>query len=192
MFLAGCGRVTGLATRRLQTRRSLAYGLVSLILLGLLPGCFATAASSGRTDESAPCVMPEDQEKMADQVLQLVNLERAEADLPPVARNMALEHIADDYACHMIADNFFGHSDPITGHGPGDRAVVGKYSFYAIGENLAAGQQTPAEVMKVWMDSPSHRDIILDPKWTEVGIAARVGGEYSIYWVQEFGAPADY
>ena len=68
--------------------------------------------------------------------------------------------------------------------------MTGKYAFYAIGENLAAGQQTPAEVMKVWMDSPAHRDIILDPNWTEVGIAVRVGGEYEIYWVQLFGRPA--
>ena len=90
---------------------------------------------------------------MADQVLQLVNLERAEADLPPVTRNPALERIADDYACRMIAENFFGHRDPETGHGPGDRAVVGKYRFYAIGENLAAGQETAAEVMKVWMEA---------------------------------------
>ena len=174
------------------TRRHWVFGLASVGFLGLLSGCFATAASSGRGDETAPCVTPEDPERMADQVLQLVNLERAETDLPPVSRNPALEHIADDYACQMIAENFFGHTDPITGYGPGDRAVVGKYAFYAIGENLAAGQQTPAEVMKVWMDSPSHRDIILDPKWTEVGIAVRVGGEYSTYWVQEFGAPADY
>ena len=185
-------RLNGLASRRLNTRRSSAYGVVGLIVLGLLPGCFATAASNVRSDESAPCVTPEDPERMADQVLQLVNLERAEADLPPVTRNPALEHIADDYACRMIGENFFGHTDPVTGYGPGDRAVVGKYSFYAIGENLAAGQPTAAEVMKVWMDSPSHRDIILDEKWSEVGISVRSGGEYSIYWVQEFGDPADY
>ncbi len=129
---------------------------------------------------------------MADQVLQLVNLERAEADLPPVSRNAALEKIADDYACRMIAEDFFGHIDPITGYGPGDRAVVGRYRYYAIGENLAAGQETAAEVMKVWMDSPAHRDNILDEKWSEVGIAVRIGGDYSIYWVQEFGDPADY
>jgi len=42
------------------------------------------------------------------------------------------------------------------------------------------------------MDSPSHRDNILDEKWSEVGISVRSGGEYSIYWVQEFGDPADY
>lgn len=192
MSPVGSGRSNGIASRRLSTRRSIANGVLSVLLLGVLSGCFATAGASGRADESAPCVTPEDTERMADQVLQLVNLERAEADLPPVTRNTALEHIADDYACRMIAENFFGHTDPETGHGPGDRAVVGKYSFYAIGENLAAGQETAAEVMKVWMDSPSHRDNILDEKWSEVGISVRAGGEYSIYWVQEFGDPADY
>ena len=44
--------------------------------------------------------------------------------------------------------------------------------------------------MKAWMESPSHRDIILDPSWREVGIAVRTGGEYAVYWVQEFGDPA--
>ena len=188
----GGGDWSALASRRLSTLRSFSTASISVLLLGLLGGCFVTEGASGRAYESAPCIAPEDPERMADQVLQLVNLERAEADLQPVTRNAALEKIADDYACRMIAEDFFGHTDPVTGHGPGDRAVVGKYSFYAIGENLAAGQQTAAEVMKVWMDSPSHRDIILDEKWSEVGISVRAGGEYSIYWVQEFGDPADY
>lgn len=192
MSLLGLDRLSTFASRRLNTQRLFAFSVVSLLGLGLLPGCFTTAASSAGVEGATPCVTPEDTERMADQVLQLVNLERAEADLPPVTRNDSLARIADDYACQMIAENFFGHTDPITGHGPGDRAVVGKYRFYAIGENLAAGQQTAAEVMKVWMDSPSHRDIILDEKWSEVGISVRTGGEYSIYWVQEFGAPADY
>ena len=41
------------------------------------------------------------------------------------------------------------------------------------------------------MESPAHRDIILDEKWSEVGLSVRFGGEFSIYWVQEFGAPAE-
>ena len=46
--------------------------------------------------------------------------------------------------------------------------------------------------MKVGMDSPAHRAIILDARWTEVGIAVRTGGEYAIYWVQEFATPTDF
>jgi uncharacterized protein YkwD len=170
--------------------------ITGVLILGLfIPGCFATLPESPAAvgaGKVADCITPEDPERLADQVLQLVNLERADADLPPVVRNAVLDKVADDYACRMIADDFFDHFDPVTGYGPGDRAVAGKYSFFAIGENLAAGQETPGEVMKVWMESPPHRAIILDEKWTEIGLSVRLGGEYDIYWVQEFGAPADY
>ena len=98
--------------------------------------------------------------------------------------------IAENYACRLIEGGFFGHEDPLNGYGALERAATAKYMFYAIGENLAAGPQTSAEVMKAWMDSPPHRDLILDPSWREIGIAVRNGGEYSIYWVQEFGDPA--
>jgi uncharacterized protein YkwD len=136
-------------------------------------------------------MIPDDAERMADQVLQLVNLERADAGLPPVIANPDLQKIADDYACRMIDEDFFGHVDPETGDGLSDRAAEGKYAYYAVGENLAAGQETAAEAMRVWMESPAHRDIILDEKWTEVGVSVRMGGEFFIYWVQEFGAPAE-
>lgn len=179
---------------RLKRRLSIVLQTVPVALFSA--GCFSSDPLNRDADAFSPgsarCITPEDAERTTDQVLQLVNLERAARDLPPVVKNATLEKIADDYACRMIEESFFGHTDPTTGHGPGDRAVVGRYHFYAIGENLAAGIDTPADVMKEWMDSPSHRTIILDPKWTEVGIGMRRGGEYATYWVQEFGTPADF
>jgi uncharacterized protein YkwD len=59
-----------------------------------------------------------------------------------------------------------------------------------VGENLAAGQPTPERAFTDWMNSPSHRDNILDPRFTELGVGVRFGGEYGVYWVQEFGLPA--
>ncbi len=175
--------------------KSLAFGFQAAWLLGLLPGCFSTAPPMERAEEKGEpgpivrCITPEEADRMADQVLQLVNLERAQLDLQPAVVNSLLRKMAENYACRMVDGGFFGHRDPITGHGPAERAVAGKYTYYAIGENLAAGPQTPAEVMKLWMESRSHREIILDPNWKEVGIAVRAGGEYSTYWVQEFGDP---
>jgi uncharacterized protein YkwD len=165
-------------------------------LLGLSTGCFSTASPEDLSgpaaiEEEPACITAEEAERMADQVLQLVNLERVAEKIAPVTVNDRLAKIAGDYACRMIEEEFFAHRDPINGHDPGDRAVAGKYAFYAVGENLAVGQQTPAEVMKEWMESPAHREAILDPTWTEVGIAVRLGGEYSVYWVQLFGHPAD-
>ena len=171
-----------------------------LCLLGLSTGCFSPAtapAQDGEFDGDAPalqCVLPEDTERLADQVLQLLNLERAAAEegLAPVVVNPVLAKMAAGYACRMIEQDFFGHTDPLNGHGPGERAVSAKYSYYAVGENLAIGPTTAAEVMKVWMESPPHRAIILDRRWTEVGVSVRAGSDGSIYWVQEFGDPAPY
>jgi uncharacterized protein YkwD len=143
----------------------------------------------GNRERDFTCIAPDEAERMADQVLQLVNLERAAAGLAPVIANPVLERVAGDYACRMVELGFFGHEDLYTGYGPGARALAHKYPFYAIGENLAAGQETPAQAMRVWMASESHRAIILDPKWKEVGVAVRGGGEYGAYWVQEFGVP---
>ncbi len=169
-----------------------------ICLAGLASGCFSTeppgeaTAAPAQSLEAAKCITPQEAARLTDQVLELVNLERSEHDLKPVLLNGALQKIAEDYACRMVNGAFFGHRDPDTGDGPFERAVAGRYTFYAVGENLSAGPTTPAKVMQLWMQSPSHRDIILDPTWDEVGIAVRGGGEYSLYWVQEFGDPADY
>jgi uncharacterized protein YkwD len=184
----------------MQRTKGIIKGMFSVLLLGATTGCFSTAPAGARPDVDSPqgstsrCILEEDADLLADQVLQLVNLERAaaEEELAPVVISPALSKIASDYACRMIVQGFFGHSDPMTGHGPGERAVAGKYSYYAVGENLAAGATTAAEVMQLWMDSPLHRAIILDPKWSEVGIAVRAGSDDSVYWVQEFGDPASY
>lgn len=198
-------------------QKTIIHGLATLLLLGLSTGCFSTSSpvvasgeaeyaatgsdqrghASAQIEESEPsaaprCLSAEDAERLADQALQLVNLERAaaEEELAPVVVDPTLSKIASDYACRMVELSFFAHVDPVTGHGPGERAVAGRYSYYSVGENLASGATTAAEAVRLWMDSPPHRAIILDPKWTEVGIAVRTGSDGSIYWVQEFGDPA--
>ncbi len=156
-------------------------------LTGFSAGCFTPSAPA---EGAAKCVTEADEESLGDQVLQLVNLERAGVGLAPVVKSEVLSKFAGDYACRMIEGGFFGHTDPDSGYGPGERAAAGDYLFWSVGENLAAGQPTAADVMRVWMDSDSHRANILDDRWTEIGVGVRTGGEHSIYWVQEFGDPA--
>ncbi len=165
--------------------------VISVVLMAT--GCGSTETATGeeaaKVREAPICVTQEDADRMADQVLQLVNLERTAAGMPPITMHDTLATVAGDYACRMIEDGFFGHWDAFTGDGPADRAATRKYRFLLVGENLAVGQKTAAEVMKEWMASEAHHDMILNPKWTEVGIAVRAGGEHSIYWVQLFGQP---
>jgi uncharacterized protein YkwD len=103
-----------------------------------------------------------------------------------------LSAVADAFACEMIEDGFLAHSNPVRKLSPGERLTTAGYIYYAMGENLAAGQTTAAEVVHDWLKSESHRDNILSPDWREVGIAVRHGGKYGWYWVQEFADPLHF
>lgn len=182
----------------MQSNHNTKLLMIAALALTAGTGCFSDADGAGAFNKASQarmataCLTADDAERIADQVLQLVNLERSAADrgLAPVAMNDKLVNVAADYACRMIELDFFDHEDPFTGRGAADRAIAGKYSIFAIGENLAAGPESAAGVMESWMESPSHRAIILDPMWTEIGIAVRSGGEYGYYWVQLFADPA--
>ena len=102
-----------------------------------------------------------------DEVLRLVNVERARAGLDPVTHNQTLEDQATQYACEMIHYDFWGHENPVTGTDLPDRAEQFGYDYYMIGENLAAGQSSPAQAMADWMASEGHRENILEPGGTE-------------------------
>lgn len=56
-----------------------------------------------------------------------------------------------------------------------------------VGENIAMGQRSATEALRSWMDSPGHRANILNPRYTQIGIAAYQAGEdRPIYWCQQF------
>ena len=139
---------------------------------------------------AARCVASPDLDGLVRQALTLVNIERARVGVAPLTLNQELTSAAEEYACVMAAEDFFDHVHPVTGEGPGDRAAAAGYEFFAVGENLAAGQATAAEAVEGWMNSSEHRDNLLSPEWKETGIGVRRGGTYGIYWVQEFGKPA--
>ncbi|MCP4247286.1 MAG: CAP domain-containing protein [bacterium] len=177
------------------------------LVVGLLTGCIGQDAppaeygsggslSTGSdqpqavASSTARCFEGLDEEDLAQQVLTLINIERARVGVAPLSWDPTLAKIAEDYACTMAAYDFFDHINPASGEGPAERAVEGGYEFFGIGENLAGGQTTAAAAVEGWLDSPGHRDNLLSPEWRETGIGVRRGGSLRIYWVQEFGKPA--
>ncbi len=154
------------------------------------PGENARDFSLRLRDEFPNCGTSNNEEAFKGEVLRLVNRERAQRGLGAVTRNDALERQATQYACEMIEYRFFDHVNPETGSRLRDRSEDFGYDYSTIGENLAAGQTTPTTVMRDWMNSEGHRENILNPDFTELGIGYRVGGEFNHYWVQEFGRPA--
>lgn len=119
-------------------------------------------------------------------VVDLTNQERAKAGLKPLkANNSVLSKMARDKSADMRDKNYFDHQSPTYGS-PFDMMKKYGISFSTAGENIAAGQKTPEEVVNGWMNSPGHRANILNANFTTIGVGYVQGGSYGSYWTQEF------
>jgi uncharacterized protein YkwD len=61
-----------------------------------------------------------------------------------------------------------------------------QHTTQAVGENIAMGQNSSAEVVQAWMDSPGHRANILNSGYQRIGVAAYISKSGAIYWCQQF------
>ncbi|MFI9310830.1 CAP domain-containing protein [Streptomyces triculaminicus] len=125
-------------------------------------------------------------QRATDEVLALTNAERAAAGLPPLAADPRLAAAARDHSTDMVRRDFYSHTTP-EGREPWDRARAAGAAHRAIGENIACGQRTPAEVVRGWMNSPGHRANILTPGFSHLGVGYAPGGRAGTYWTQLFG-----
>ena len=124
-------------------------------------------------------------------LVDLANGDRASNSLSALAVNPVLVAAAQAKANDMAAKGYFAHVSP-EGLDPWHWFKEAGYSFTHAGENLAVDFSDSSDVEKAWMNSPSHRENILDAKYTEIGIASAVGmyeGHETIFVVQEFGTP---
>lgn len=124
------------------------------------------------------------------QVAELVNLERQKFKLPPLKIADKLNVTARWHALDMAVGNYFDHTDR-QGRSVGQRLASMGYRFNYCGQNIAAGQKTPSEVVAAWMSSPPHRENILRREFREMGLAfvENANSKYTRYWVQDFGTP---
>ncbi|MGI9860177.1 CAP domain-containing protein [Moorella naiadis] len=119
------------------------------------------------------------------QVIDLVNAERAKAGLKALAADPRLARAARLKAEDMRDHNYFSHESPTYGSFANLLQQSG-ISFRTAGENIAAGYRTPAAVVAAWMNSPGHRSNILNANFTAIGVGYAAGGSYGTYWAQEF------
>lgn len=155
-----------------------------------LPFVTGTPATQQVAAEPGPCAEAADHAALVQDVLNAVNAERAKRLVPPLKTNATLMQVADFYSCRLIDGRFFDHVDPYDGSTVDTRVSDFGYPFAKIGENLAAGQRSGKAVVADWMQSPAHKANLLDPTFTETGIAVKTGGDLGWYWVQEFGKPS--
>jgi uncharacterized protein YkwD len=128
-------------------------------------------------------------------VLKWTNEQRAKNNLPPLKENKILDISAKLKADDMFQNQYFEHVSP-TGIGVDGLAKKVGYEYILIGENLAMGNfQNSEKLVEAWMDSPGHRENILNSKYREIGVAVLEGiynGKKIWMAVQHFGLPMSY
>lgn len=105
---------------------------------------------------------------------------------PPLVWNDLLEKAAAGHAMDMYNKNYFSHESK-DGRTILNRIAAAGYDrkgfkSYQIGENIAQGQRSIAEVTDGWFKSEGHCHNLMSPGFKEIGIAY-----YKSYWVQDFG-----
>lgn len=122
-------------------------------------------------------------------IIELTNIERVKKGLGPVKENEALDKAAKLKAANMFEENYWAHFAP-SGKTPWDFILGSGYKFTFAGENLAKNFYTSDEVVTAWMNSPTHRDNLLNSNYKDIGIAVVEGvlnGQKTTLVVQEFG-----
>jgi uncharacterized protein YkwD len=109
---------------------------------------------------------------------------------PPLRASALLARAAQTQARDMAQNDFLAHEGS-DGSRPSQRAARVGYAWKAIGENVAGGPETAAEVVDGWLASPGHCRNIMDRNFTEMGVgfATEERSELLIYWSQVFGRP---
>lgn len=117
-----------------------------------------------------------------EQILKLVNEERAKAGAAPLVYRDDLQKAADIRTSEL--NTSFSHTRPDGRDCFSVFEDIGFSNYSALGENIAYGYPDAKSVMNGWMNSEGHRANILNPNYT--GIV--VGNDSSYNWVQLFVA----
>lgn len=150
---------------------------------------------------AAPFVAPraKDASRISARVLQLVNEARAKPrkcgrtshpPAGPLTLSATLSRAALTHAKDMGANEFFEHQGS-DGSRPSDRATRAGYRWRTVAENIALGAPDAESVVRGWLGSPGHCANIMNPQFTQMGLAYVVEErpENAVYWVQVFGLP---
>jgi uncharacterized protein YkwD len=157
-------------------------------------GCFALTTSSSASAAgcpgagASPAASPS---KLRAAVLCLVNKRRAEHGVSPLRVERHIQKAAGRHAHDMQVNNYFDHQ---RAGGPDLTARLRRagWSGHAWGENIAYGcgsAATPRGTVRMWMNSPPHREIMLSGTYRQGGVGVTNGAPCGAgaMWVLDVG-----
>jgi uncharacterized protein YkwD len=140
------------------------------ILVLLVVASFAAAPAFGRVE--AP-----KRSALETGVLTQINVVRREHGLAPLRLNVRLRAAADMHSRAMVTGGFFSHESR-DGTAFWKRVArfypQGSRRYWSVGENLlwSSPDVDAAGAVRMWLNSPPHRENLLNARWREVGLSA--------------------
>jgi uncharacterized protein YkwD len=129
------------------------------------------------------------------QILELVNIERANKRIGPLQPDGTLQTTAREHSDDMFVRSFFDHNDP-DGFSPADRIAQAHRQLIGLtSENIWMGtnidlsdkKRVAAAIMNSWMHSTEHRENILRKEYTNLGVGVAIKGQ-DVRATQNFAA----
>lgn len=128
-------------------------------------GAPATAAPMATTAGTTSAVMTASALDTYEQRVQrLVNKRRANHGLPRVRFARCANRVAEQWSRHLSETGLFEHRSMTE--------VLDRCDARYAGETLGRGTMGPRKLVRMWMQSPGHRAILLSPKPRRIGVGA--------------------
>lgn len=159
-------------------------GLVAAVLL-ILP--LATQVFSSQMAAPPKPVAPpqgvKHWQEVEDLVFEMTNRARQARGLAPLIKDPVLTKVARAYSDDMLVRRFFDHTNPdglsfhkrISTHYGHRVAFVGENIYSAFEDNPSNIREVAEKIMDTWMNSKDHRENLLDPDFTHLGVGVSAG-----------------
>lgn len=163
----------------------LVTAVAALVLLGTLTAGTVSAADEGVATRPGVVVG----QGWTRQMLASINDLRTDAGATPLRLCARLTVAAQRHAREMATTGVFSHAGTDGGQ-YWNRIGSAGYRMRSAGENIAAGQLTPRDVMDAWRGSAAHYAVLTNPSFRHVGLGVALAstGDYPVYWVQDFAS----
>jgi uncharacterized protein YkwD len=166
------------------------YFVICVVALLGLTACQPAAPQLGSDGQPLPRVYrlhERDEAKIQYRVLDSVNALRSATGAQALALNANLNAASATHSIDMKNQNRPWHfgSD---GSSPIDRVQRAGYSGLMVGENISETFESELQTLSAWMEQPGTRDIILDPRATDLGFAWHQEKSGKLWWTLLIGA----
>jgi len=107
-------------------------------------------------------------------IVREINHARASAGLRPLRRSARLRRLARHHTLDMLRHDSFSHDGDGTTF---SQRINARVHYRKVGETLASmPRRTGARrIVRAWVNSPSHRAVMLDPAYHRIGVSGKRG-----------------